>query len=389
MSDHEHQKILKQGVNIWNEWKSNNLDIQPNLSEVDLINAELTKIDFSDVDLHGAYMVGSDLNSANLERAILRKTNFSIANLKGANLKDSNLSETNFNGANLNAANLCNSDLRKSSLKGADLSEADLTNADLRGANLSNAILLKANLSGANLENAILNGTDLSGANLSKSNLSTSCMIGTNLDYADLSNAKIFGISAWELSLDNTIQKSLTINQDDDFIIQVDNFDIAQFIGLLLSHKSIHNVIETITSKIVLILGRFSEERRDVLEAISKELRAHDYLPVLIDFRGSTNKNNTNKIATLARISKFIIADITGSTNIIKELRKIVPELPSVPVQPLVQDNGNEYSGIFESDRDYPWVAPIFHYKNLDSLLPSINDFIIAPTESILDKIKN
>lgn len=386
MPDQEHLKILKQGVNVWNEWKINNLDIQPNLDEADLINSILTKVDFDNVDLHNACLVGADLNSAKLANSNLRRTNLSIANIKGANLEKSNLNEANLNGTNLNATNMANADLRGASLKGSDLSEANLHKADLRGANLSGAVLLKANLSSANLENAILSGTDLSGADISNSNLSASIMIGSNLDYADLSNSNIYGISAWELSLDNTIQNNLTINQDDDFVIQVDNFEIAHFMTLLLNHKNIHNVIESISSKIVLILGRFSEDRKDVLAAISDELRSRDYLPAIIDFRGEANKNNTEKIATLARISKFIIADITGSSNIAKELQKIVPDLPSVPVQPLLQNGGSEHQ-IFDSERDYPWVSPIFHYENIDTLLPSINDHIIAPTEIILDKL--
>ncbi|MCH8127659.1 pentapeptide repeat-containing protein [candidate division KSB1 bacterium] len=387
MPDQEHLKILKQGVNIWNEWKSKNSDIHPNLSEVDLISAVLTKIDFSNVDLHGACLVGSDLNSAKLENALLRKTNLSIANLKGANLKNASLSEVNLNGANLNAADLSFADLNNASLKGTDLSEVDLSNADLRGANLTNAILTKANLSGANLENAILNGADMNSADLSNSNLSTASLIGSDLSNADISNANIFGISASELTLDNTIQKSLQINQGNDLLIQVDNFDVSQLINLLLNNRNIHSVIESITSNIVIILGRFSEDRKDVLDAIRDELRSHNYLPVLIGLNGSANKEITEKIATLARISKFIIADITGSTSVTKELQKIVKNIPWVPVQPLVQDNGIEYGEIFESKQDYPWISPIFHYKNIDSLLPSISDHIIAPTVSLLSKL--
>jgi hypothetical protein len=44
------------------------------------------------------------------------------------------------------------------------------------------------------------------------------------------------------------------------------------------------DVIDTITSKAVLILGRFTDERKAVLDALREELRKRDYLPILFDF---------------------------------------------------------------------------------------------------------
>ena len=45
----------------------------------------------------------------------------------------------------------------------------------------------------------------------------------------------------------------------------MDDLEIAQFIYLLLNNQKIRHVIDTITSKIVLILGRFTPERKAVL----------------------------------------------------------------------------------------------------------------------------
>jgi hypothetical protein len=51
----------------------------------------------------------------------------------------------------------------------------------------------------------------------------------------------------------------------DEFPIQVDNLEVAQFIYLLLNNHKIRSVIDT---KVVLILGRFTPVRKIVLEAI-------------------------------------------------------------------------------------------------------------------------
>jgi hypothetical protein len=77
------------------------------------------------------------------------------------------------------------------------------------------------------------------------------------------------------------IQSDLIITDWFDPIIVVDNIEIAQFLYLLLNNQNIRHVIDTITSKVVLILGRFTPERKAILDAIRDELRKRN-----LDLRG-------------------------------------------------------------------------------------------------------
>src|SRR5205823_3199488 len=125
--------------------------------------------------------------------------------------------------------------------------------------------------------------------------------------------------------------------------ITVDNLNVAQFIYLLLNNKDIRTIIDTITSKVVLILGRFTDERKVVLDAIRDELRKNDYLPVLFDFEKPASRDITETISTLAHMARFVIADITDAKSIPQELKTIVPNLPSVPILPLILNTQHEY----------------------------------------------
>jgi hypothetical protein len=49
--------------------------------------------------------------------------------------------------------------------------------------------------------------------------------------------------------------------------ITVDNIEIAQFIYLMLNNQKVRDVIDTITSKVVLI-RRFTADRKAVLDAL-------------------------------------------------------------------------------------------------------------------------
>lgn len=78
------------------------------------------------------------------------------------------------------------------------------------------------------------------------------------------------------------------------------NLEVAQFIYLLITNARIRDAIDAITTKVVLILGRFTDERMPVLQAIRDELRTRDYLPVLFDFDKPASRDLTETVSTLA-----------------------------------------------------------------------------------------
>jgi hypothetical protein len=99
-----------------------------------------------------------------------------------------------------------------------------------------------------------------------------------DLTGADLTGCRIFGVSAWRVKLDNVKQQNLIITPDETEIT-VDNIEVAQFVYLVLHSEKIRDAIDTITSKAVLILGRFTEDRKAVLNAVRDKLRERGYLP--------------------------------------------------------------------------------------------------------------
>jgi hypothetical protein len=156
---------------------------------------------------------------------------------------------------------------------------------------------------------------------------------------------------------------------------------VLQFIYLLLNNEKIRNVIDTITAKVVLILGRLTPDRKIVLDAIRDDLRKRDYLPILFDFEKPTSRSLTDTISTLAHMARFVIADITDAKSVPQELMRIVPFLPTVPVQPLLLASQHEY-GMFNDFRLYPWVLEPLLYNDQSALLAELVEKVIAPAEA-------
>ena len=59
-------------------------------------------------------------------------------------------------------------------------------------------------------------------------------LIKANLRNANISDSHIYGISTWEIDLENAIQKNLVITPHKETTITVDNMEVAQFLHLLL-----------------------------------------------------------------------------------------------------------------------------------------------------------
>ena len=344
MANGEQLNVLLQGATVWNKWRKENPYIE--------------------VDLCKANLVGANLSEVDLKSAILEE-----ANLSGANLA-------------------------KASLYGADLWSADLSGANLIGAILIDAILIDANFDGADLTEADLGESELFQANLNDADLtaadlSLASLVETTITGARLTGCRIYGISAWGLMMnDETEQKDLIITPEEHPIVTVDDIEIAQFIYLLLHSNKMRQVIDTLTAKTVLILGRFTPKRKAILDSIREELRKHDYVPLMFDFKEPLNRDFRETISILARISRFVIVDITNAKSIPAELELIVPFLPSVPIMPLALGSSKGYA-LFDSLRRYPWVIEPYRYGSQEELIGSLVNRVIAPAEAKVKELKH
>lgn len=361
MANEKYVEILKQGVVNWNKWRQSEPNFQIDLRGINLESENLMGVDFSGADLRGA-------------------------NLNGTQLQWSNLSNANLDGfeTKLNGTCLMNSDITRSSLN----------NSDLRGVKINDARAWYAKFNGSNLQKSYLWGTDFReaefiGADLSNANLMNTQLVQANFESANLTGCKVYGISAWDIKLNqNTTQLDLIITHPNEPTVLADDIEIAQFIHLILNNQKIRNAITTIGKKAVLILGRFTSERKPLLDAIKLELRNNKYLPILFDFENPQNRDLTETISTLAHLSRFIIADITDAKSIPQELQLIVPNLPSVVVHPIIKIATDEYA-MFEHFKRYPWVLPLYEYKSIPSLVENIVTNLIMPAESKIKELTN
>ena len=363
MANEEQLAILLQGVEVWNNWRYENPEIKIDLSSASLAGAKLARVNF-----HRAKLMKADLMEADLCNANLRSADLYWANLSRANLSDSSLF----------AAGLYRADLGNAKLSDTDFSRTNLTEA-----NLSYCDMRKCKLARANLEGANLTGSDLSDANLRGA-----ALVRTRIEKARVSRSLIYAINIWDLQGEFDEQKDMVITPRKSPIVTVDNLKVAQFIYLILNNEEIRDVINTITSKSVLILGRFAlPERKEILNALRNGLREYDLLPIVFDFDRPTDKDFTETIKTLAGLSYFVIADVTNPKSSPLELQATVPDY-QIPFVPIIQEGESPFTMMVDLQKKYSWVLPTRSYDSIETLMAALKPGIIDPAVEMKNKLR-
>jgi uncharacterized protein YjbI with pentapeptide repeats len=340
MANPEHVTLLKKGAKTWNAQRPADPDL-------------------SGSRLEGASLTGADLRQADFSGAMLRRANFWRCDLKGARFDRAMLYKTDLAGIRARGASFARADLYRANFTAAGLLEADFS-----GARLKEASFVAANLTRATFANA-----DLSEASLVRSKVEGANFVG----------ARIYGLAVWDIHGEPANQEDLIISRDRDSPVRLDNLKLAQFVYLLLDNAQVREAIDTLTSKVVLILGRFSAERKPTLDAMRVHLRTLGLLPVLFDFAIPSSRDVTETVRILAGMARFVIADVTDATEVRAELHYVVPAFPSLPVQPIIAAGAKEFISLGGNLAQYPWVLPTFAYSDTDHLLESLPEHVLAP----------
>lgn len=347
-----HIAILKNGAAVWNSWRAAHPDVRPSLRDVNL------DVEFQGP--HGLY----DLPS-------FGGVNFSGADLHGVTARNCTFTDCVFDGADINVADLCFACFVRCSFR-----RVRMRVSKLGSATFTNCVFEQADLSYCSAE-----GTDFSGTTLAHCRLDHMSLVKSTFRGARIEQSSVYGTSVWDVDLTRCVQRDIMVFPESS--LMVDNLELAQFIHLLVRSKRIREAIDTIVSKVVLILGRFTPERKRVLERLRDQLRRKNYVPILFDFAVPNTRDLSETVATIAHLARFVVADLSDAKSVPHELTLIIPNLPSVPVQPIICAQERPF-GMFEHFRRYPWVLKVIEYQAGDQA--KLLDTAISNCEAALKR---
>ena len=302
MNNDDPAKILMKGSKVWNAWRKNNL----------------IPISFAKPFWYNCPGPGGK-------------------QLKGIN--QLNFSQMNFFNISIYNAYAEGLDLRNSTFIDTHFEEGDFSRTNFSGATFHNTKFNKTILTGANFDGATFVNCNLNRVNL----------VEASFRVQEITETVVYGISAWDLQTsDDMKQSKLVIEKTyelySDIIRQgkvpmmVDNIELAQFIHYLSNHKKMRDTLNILNDKGVLLLGQFRNGGLERLYSIREWFHQKGYMAMIFDFTRPDYLSLTDTIVTMAGLSKFIVADLSGP-SVPAELNTILSQIKK-PVLAF----GNPYS---------------------------------------------
>ncbi|HEV2124346.1 MAG TPA: pentapeptide repeat-containing protein, partial [Chloroflexota bacterium] len=187
-------------------------------------------------------------------------------------------------------------------------------------------------------------------------------------------------------TLAGAVQHDLVITEPGSPAVVIDNLEVAQFVYLLMANARIRDVVDTVTSKLVLLLGRFTDERKAVLDHLRGLARSAGLVPVLFDFEGPAARNTTETVRLLAHLARFVIADLTDGTSVPYELANFIPHV-RVPVVPIIAAGKSAFS-MFHDLYVHDWLLPLMEYRDLDDVAGRVFPNAVAAADVKLEQLR-
>lgn len=323
--------LLKNGADKWNAERKLNPTLRPIMRDVNFVE-EFGGPDFYDLpEFSGVDFSNSDMNMASLRNCTFLGCCFDDAYLTYTDLVDALFVRCTFRRVCMRVAAIGNAEFKDCIFEECDMSYCSAEE------------------------------TSFEGSTFLKTKMEHMSLVRTDFSDAKLDECCLYGISSWDLNLHNSVQKNLVITPDEMSTVTVDNIELAQFLYLMINNVRLRDVIKTITSKVVLILGNFAPDRKAILDQIRELLRAQNVIPVMFDFEKPSTRNLTETVLTLASMSKYVIADLSSPRSLPHELASIARQLPSIRFYPIIISDEKPY-GMFEDYKSYPWIRPIKEY---------------------------
>jgi hypothetical protein len=160
----------------------------------------------------------------------------------------------------------------------------------------------------------------------------------------------------------------------------------------LLAHldgAGVSRMLSDVARRSVLILGRFKDDRKPVLEEIRRQIATppFNYVPILFDFERPQDRTMIESVLRFAAVSRFVIADLSDPKWVLAELQQIVRNFRSLPVVPIIHAAQDEKEAIAEVE-GYRWVHPVVRYRDMPHLKQILDASVVQPAEALYAELR-
>lgn len=354
------------------------------LHKADLRDTILTRAALHDVNLRKSVWQGAMVIESSFHSCSFREASLTPSSTRGSRFEDCDFAKAtvagNFDDAAFVDCSLAGHRLRRCSFertnfKRCSLASAELGSVNLEGATFENCDLREANLRDARLRGATFRGCDLTGAIWAEA----------DIDGAVVERSEIYGMSLWGTRGELADARALRLTKPgQETALEIDGLHIGVFVVSLLDGNGVRELVDGLSSTLVLVLGRFSPEHKQTLNEIRSGLRSLGYSAIVFDTNAPRHRDTSETVSILAKLSRFVIADLTEPKSAPYELQQFVAD-GHTPLQ--VVTRGEPPFSMLSDLEKYPWVLPARQFDDGAELMAALPE-LVAGLEQLRENVQ-
>lgn len=205
----EYIELLSRGAKAWNEWRINYPFKAPCLREVNFVNAFSGSGFYNLPEFYGVNFSDVDFNCSSFRNSTFCDCTFDGAKITFSDLVDAYFQSCTFKNVNMRVCKIGSAHFIDCIFEDSDLSYCSAENTSFHGSSFKNTALENISFVKSDFSNTVLDG------------------------------CRVYGISSWNLNLDNSEQRNLVITKKNEPEITVDNIELAQFLYLMIKEPLI------------------------------------------------------------------------------------------------------------------------------------------------------
>jgi uncharacterized protein YjbI with pentapeptide repeats len=351
MAERKHAEILRAGMEEWNAWRAENPTVFPDLSGerfaldctgLDLSHAIALGTRFDGSRLPGLKLCGATARGISLIDVLAPDLDATQADLTGAVMHSlfaggGTFDETVLNGAHGDRFQAPGGDFvlaKMARFRGA--------NCDLSKAALRHCVLEDAWLTETRMHRTLVERCSLKRSILTSTNWSVSAHVQNDYEHADLSFGYVYGMLCWApYQLDRAKQSSMFFGAGlyGEDSLAIDGLELALAMQAYLRSDLVREVLPVVSSRLVLVVGCWSESQRYVPAALGDLLRRKGRTAVYIN--ALEERLDLEPLRRLAMMATSAIVDFTSDSKALREIVEVL-DAQHFTIQPVV----NPASGV-------------------------------------------
>lgn len=224
----------------------------------------------------------------------------------------------NFTNMNFNNISIRDAEFYKCDFTGSTMHYAEFIYVTFSSCNFSKVSLRASNIPSTTFEKCFFIDSDLAHSNAEETSFTGSLILNSNLEKLNLTsseirnckikNCKINKIGISDISVINSMQQNLLIEDNNKLSLYTDDLEFSQFLNMNIKNDKFNSLINRDVSRYILYIYHISSDKAFVRN-MKKRFKNKNFIPIALELKSAALNNIDEVLLGLLSVVKYVVID--------------------------------------------------------------------------------